>query len=184
MLCEMCRTQGPVFLISFYVASLMLVAQTSRNITAFPCKSSLLTCLQRFQTALLAVLNHAAPQNATLQVLGLFIVQTTAAGCLYFLDPTNIANSTGLEAVGIILLVLNVAYVVVMLIMIAVFGADSTKHFTRAAFAVLRTSSTKFKHSVSGLSNSGAVLSASRNLVTIGSMQSQKTFHVSDIAQP
>ena len=137
--------------------------------------------LPRFQTALLAVLNHAAPQCATLQVLGLFIVQTTAAGCLYFLDPTNIANSTGLEGVGIMLLVLNVAYVVVMLVMIAVFGADSTKHFTRAAFAVLRTSSTKFRHSVSGLSSSGAGVSASRNLVTISSMQSQKSFHVSDI---
>lgn len=133
--------------------------------------------LPRFQTALLAVLNHAAPQCATLQVLGLFIVQT----CLYFLDPTDIANSTGLEGVGIILLVLNVAYVVVMLVMIAVFGADSTKHFTRAAFAVLRTSSTKFRHSVSGLSSSGAGVSASRNLVTISSMQSQKSFHVSDI---
>ena len=129
------------------------------------------------------MLNHAGPQCATLQVLGLFIVQTTAAGCLYFLDPTNIANSTGLEAVGITLLALNVAYVVVMLIMIAVFGADTTKHFTRAAFAVLRTSSTKLRHSVSGLSISGAGLSsASRNLVTIGGMQSQKRFHVGDIA--
>ena len=128
------------------------------------------------------MLNHAAPQCATLQVLGLFIVQTTAAGCLYFLDPTNIANSTGLEAVGITLLALNVAYVVVMLIMIAVFGADTTKHFTRAAFAVLRTSSTKLRQSVSGLSVSGAGVSASQNLVTIGSMQSQKRFPVSDIA--
>lgn len=144
-------------------------------------QSNLLAVLQRSQTALSAVLNHAAPQSATLQVLGLFIVQTTAAGCLYFLDPTNIANSTGLEAVGITLLVLNVAYVVVMLVMIAVFGADSTKHFTRAAFAVLRTSSTKFRHSVSGLSSSGAGVSASRNLVTIGRMQSQKRFHISDI---
>ncbi|DBA90089.1 TPA: hypothetical protein ACH3X1_003408 [Trebouxia sp. C0004] len=116
-----------------------------------------------------------------MQVLGLFIVQTTAAGCLYFLDPTNVANSSGLEAVGITLLVLNVAYVVVMLIMIAVFGAHTTKHFTRAAFALMRTSSTQLKHAVSGLSNSGAGVSASRNLVTISSMQSQKRFHVSDI---
>lgn len=128
-----------------------------------------------------AVLSHASSECATLQVLGLFIVQTTAAGCLYFLDPTNIANSTGLEAVGIILLVFNVAYVVVMLSMIAVFGADTTKHFTRAAFAVLRTSSTKLRHSMSGLSSAGADVSASRSADTISSMQSQKGFHFSDI---
>lgn len=92
-----------------------------------------------------------------LQVLGLFIVQTTAAGCLYFLDPTSIANTTGLEAVGIVLLVLNVAYVLVMLVMIAAFGADKTKHFTCTAFAVVKTSSLKFRHSLSGASSSGIV---------------------------
>ena len=161
---------------------MVLVPKASTN-TVLPCVAKQSVCtLAALQTALPAVLNRAATQCATLQVLGLFIVQTTAAGCLYFLDPTNIANNTGLEAVGIILLVLNVAYVVVMLVMIAVFGADTTKHFTRAAFAVLRTSSTKLKHSVSGLSSSGAGVSASRNLVTISSMQSQKTFLVSDIA--
>ena len=39
MLCEMCRTQGWLFLISSYVASLMLVPKTSTNIIAFCCKA-------------------------------------------------------------------------------------------------------------------------------------------------
>lgn len=86
-------------------------------------------------------------------MLGLFVVLATATACLYFLDPTNIANSSGLEAVGVVLLVLNMGYVVVMLVLIAATGANKTKHFTRTAFAVLRTTSVKLKHSVSGLSN-------------------------------
>ena len=85
-------------------------------------------------------------------MLGLFIVLATAAGCLYFLDPTNIANSTGLEAVGIVLLVLNIGYIVVMLILIAVTGAPKTKRFTCSAVAMVKTISSKFKRSVSGLS--------------------------------
>ena len=86
-------------------------------------------------------------------MLGLFVVLATATACLYFLDPTNIANSSGLEAVGVVLLILNMGYVLVMLVLIAVTGAHKTKHFTRTAFAVLKTTSVKLKHSVSGLSN-------------------------------
>lgn len=94
-----------------------------------------------------------------MQVLGIFIVQVTATGCLYFLDPTNVANTAGLTAVGIALLVLNIGYVVVMLLLIAIFGAAKTKHFTRQAFAALRTSSVKLRHSISGfrMSNSFTV---------------------------
>ena len=112
-----------------------------------------------------------------LQVLGLFIVQITAAGCLYFLDPSSIANNTGLQAVGIVLLVLNTAYVLVMLVMIAVFGAATTKHFTLAAFAVLKSSSTKLKHTVSGLSTVSSSFPTSQEMVTNSSMQSQESFY-------
>lgn len=94
-----------------------------------------------------------------MQVLGIFIVQVTATGCLYFLDPTSVANSAGLTTVGIALLVLNIGYVVVMLLLIVIFGAAKTKHFTRQAFAALRTSSMKLRHSISGfkMSNSFTV---------------------------
>ena len=81
----------------------------------------------------------------------------TATGCLYFLDPSNIANNSGLEAVGIVLLILNIGYVLVMLVLIVMTGAHKTKHFTRTAFAVLKTTSFKLKHSVSGLSSTSSV---------------------------
>ena len=79
-----------------------------------------------------------------LQVLGLFIVQATAIGCLYFLDPTDVADTRGLQATGIVLMLLNAAYVLAMLIMIAVYGADKTKRFTRTACVFLRDSSQRF----------------------------------------
>lgn len=83
-------------------------------------------------------------------MLGLFIVQITAAGCLYFLDPTNIANGKGLAAAGVLLMLLNVAYVVAMLILIANHGARKTIQHTRAAFELLKVSSMRFKQSISG----------------------------------
>lgn len=89
-------------------------------------------------------------------------MQVTAIGCLYFLDPTNIANDKGLAAVGVILLVMNMGYVAVMLVLIAMYGAAKTKHFTRQAFAVLKSSSIKLKQSVSGLSSSGSFGERSR----------------------
>lgn len=90
-------------------------------------------------------------------MLGLLIVQTTAIGCLYFLDPSNIANSKGLAAVGILLLVSNVAYVLVMLILIATFGASKTKDVTWAAFQRLKSTSAKLKLSLSHKSTDGSL---------------------------
>ena len=85
-----------------------------------------------------------------MQVLGLFIVQITAAGCLYFLDPTNIANDRGLAAAGILLMLLNIAYVAAMLILIGINGASKTKQYTRTAFVWLRVSSARLQQSLSG----------------------------------
>ena len=116
-----------------------------------------------------------------LQVLGLFIVQTTAAGCLYFLDPSSIANNTGLQAVGVVLLVLNIAYVLAMLVMIAVFGAATTKHVTLAAFAVLKSSSIKLKHTVSGLSTVSSSFPMSQEMVTNSGLQSQESFYINEV---
>lgn len=84
-----------------------------------------------------------------MQVLGLFIVQITAAGCLYFLDPTNIANGRGLAAAGVLLMLLNIAYVVAMLFLIASHGAHKTMRYTRSAIALLKVMSARFKQSVS-----------------------------------
>ena len=88
-------------------------------------------------------------------MLGLFIVQITAAGCLYFLDPTNIANDRGLAAAGTLLMLLNVAYVVAMLILIAINGASKTKHYTCAVLTMLKVSSLRLKQSLSGRVSAG-----------------------------
>ena len=83
-------------------------------------------------------------------------MQATAIGCLYFLDPTDIADASGLQATGIILMLLNAAYVLAMLVMIAVYGADKTKRFTRTACAFLKSSSHRFRHSSFGISRSSS----------------------------
>ena len=90
------------------------------------------------------------------QVLGLFIVQITAAGCLYFLDPTNIANDRGLVAAGILLMLLNIAYVAAMLILIGINGASKTKQYTRTVFVWVRTSSARLQQSLSGRVSAGS----------------------------
>lgn len=56
-------------------------------------------------------------------MLGLFAVMATASGCLFFLDASTLAQSTGLSAVGVLLMLLNVAYIVVMAVLIVKQGA-------------------------------------------------------------
>ena len=53
------------------------------------------------------------------------------------------------------LLVLNIGYIVVMLVVIAITGAPKTKYLTCSAAAIVKTTSSKSK-SVSGLSNGQA----------------------------
>ena len=55
----------------------------------------------------------------SLQVLGLLIVAATATGCLYFLDPDEVASYTGLSAAGILLLIVNLGFVVLMAALIS-----------------------------------------------------------------
>ena len=54
-----------------------------------------------------------------LQVLGLLIVVATATGCLYFLDPNEVASNVGLNATGILLLILNLGFVALMAVLIS-----------------------------------------------------------------
>ena len=52
-------------------------------------------------------------------MLGLLIVAATATGCLYFLDPDEVASHAGLSAAGILLLIVNVGFVVLMAALIS-----------------------------------------------------------------
>lgn len=64
------------------------------------------------------------------QVLGLFTTVATATGCLYFLDQDSIAVSgKGLYAAGVLLLILNLFFVVLMAALIAREGAPHLKQW-------------------------------------------------------
>lgn len=56
-------------------------------------------------------------------MLGLFTVVATVTGCLYFVDPTGVAEQTGIQATGILLLILNAFFFLVMGLLIAKAGA-------------------------------------------------------------
>lgn len=63
-------------------------------------------------------------------MLGLFTVVATATGCLYFLDQNrDVANSKGLTAAGVLLLILNVFYVVLMATLIIKKSAPRVKEW-------------------------------------------------------
>ena len=66
-------------------------------------------------------------------MLGLFTVGTTATGCLYFMDTTNVANPRGLDAVAVLHLLLKIVYIIVMALLVLVTGAHKAKCFTEAA---------------------------------------------------
>ena len=55
--------------------------------------------------------------------MGLFAVMVTATGCLFFLDTNTVALSSGLSAAGVLLMLLNVAYIALMAILITKQGA-------------------------------------------------------------
>ena len=62
-------------------------------------------------------------QLGGLQVLGLYAVTATTTGCLFFLDTDTSAQSSGLIAIGILLMLLNVAYIALMAVLIIKQGA-------------------------------------------------------------
>ena len=65
------------------------------------------------------------------QVLSLSTVVTTNIGILYFLDASKVANAHGLEAVGVLLLLLNVAVVALMLALVMWAAKHSIKSWIR-----------------------------------------------------
>ena len=82
-------------------------------------------------------------------MLGLFTVGVTATGCLYFMDTTNVANPRGLDAVGVLLLLLNILYVIAMALLVLVTGAHKTKHFSQAAVRSFQAGASRFGRSMS-----------------------------------
>lgn len=64
---------------------------------------------------------------AALQVFGKFAVVATATGCLYFMDVSKAASTAGLEAVGVLLLVLNLLYVVTTVLLVTKTGAKKAR---------------------------------------------------------
>ena len=66
-----------------------------------------------------------------LQVLGLFTVVATATGCLYFLDQDNVASGVGLNATGVLLLILNFGFVLLMAVLISLRGGPTVLKWAR-----------------------------------------------------
>lgn len=65
-------------------------------------------------------------------------------------------------------MLLNVAYVVAMLILIAINSASKTRHYTRTAFAMLKTSSLRLKQSLSGRISVGSSADSSPGVAQEG----------------
>ena len=90
-----------------------------------------------------------------LQVFGKFAVVATATGCLYFMDATRAATEgpqRGLQAVGILLLLLNLAYIAATLILVTKTGEHKGRSLARISMSMIsRAGST-----ISGISISAA----------------------------
>lgn len=78
-------------------------------------------------------------------MLGLATVSATAVGCQMLLDTNNVANSRGLSATGVLLMILNVAFLAVSGVLIVRRGrrhdaafAQQTKGITKTVFQCLR----------------------------------------------
>ncbi|DBB05192.1 TPA: hypothetical protein ACH3X3_010435 [Trebouxia sp. C0006] len=88
-------------------------------------------------------LPHFHPFESSLsqrvQVLGLFTVVATATGSLYFLDSGKVASHAGLNAVGVLLLLLNVAYLLLVALLLAVAAKDFVKAHLGKRFAKVIT---------------------------------------------
>ncbi len=83
-----------------------------------------------------------------LQVLGMTVVVFTALGCLYFMDSNNVASQAGLQAVGALLLILNIAYVIWMGLLISRTGLPKAKRVAYRTVTMSRTGSMQAKSAV------------------------------------
>ena len=65
----------------------------------------------------------------------------TATGSLYFLDSGKVASHAGLNAVGVLLLLLNVAYLLLVALLLAVAAKDFVKAHLGKRFSKVITAS-------------------------------------------
>jgi hypothetical protein len=64
------------------------------------------------------------------------------------MDTTNVASPTGLDAVGVLLLLLSILYVIAMALLVLVTGAHKTKRFTKAAVRSFQSGASNFGRSM------------------------------------
>jgi len=86
-------------------------------------------------------------QNCKCQDRSLWAQQPQA--CLYCMDTTNVANPRGLDAVGVLLLLLSILYIVAMSLLVLVTGAHKTKRFTQAAVRSFQSAANRIGRSMS-----------------------------------
>ena len=67
---------------------------------------------------------------AYLQVFSMFTVAATATACLYFLDPAGIAKQAGIDAAGVLILILNAIFLLTVAVLIV--KACGKKSITQA----------------------------------------------------
>ena len=109
-----------------------------------------------------------------LQVLGLFTTLVTAIGCLYFIDQGSVASSKGLMAAGVLVLVLNIFFLVVMAVLISKKGARSIKEWAvwlRQQSSKIADAAQNMWRGKSGKSQQGLQLSTTGSLSSSASGQ-------------
>lgn len=67
----------------------------------------------------------------------MFAVTATATGSLYFLNSNSVASNNGLSAAGVLLLMLNLAYLLAAVLAIASAGSQTVKTFIRKQYRKL-----------------------------------------------
>lgn len=85
--------------------------------------------------------SSSSPCLLVMQVFGMAVVGLAALTCLSFMDPNNVANQSGLQAAGVLILLLNVAYVICMALLISKTGLPKARTTAHAAFNIIRLGS-------------------------------------------
>lgn len=71
-------------------------------------------------------------------MLGFSVVLATATGTLYFVDTSGVAARQGLDAVGVLLLLLNAAFLLLMVFLIARAGRHDAMQYAKRALQRLK----------------------------------------------
>lgn len=83
------------------------------------------------------------------KVLTMSVLAGTALGCLYFLDPNQVASPAGLQAVGALLLIANVMYVAWMLQLILRTGLPQARALARKTLVMTQSGSMHVRQAMS-----------------------------------